>query len=545
MARKPDVDPSIEAEWGPHWAQIAEGKKTSRGIIPGTVRPKKKPSFLEPRWDPWYDNYIQVQKENVLGLMRRQPSIAEWKEKRKQKTSRSKWRRAIQKYDYDPESVIIPYNEPPRVDDRTLARFARAFTSAAQSLAKEKGFDFQERMKTYLVSSKKAAEIIYQSKGDPEAMYYLSRFVLKTRGRPQIQDLTRLSRKKTSKAARAISWLVTMQDKLTPRALAILGNLTPEVGQYIANKAWKEHPGRISAKKLDLEEAQRLEQMIARTRGDARKRILAAISQLSERLITSERIEPGPLSLSFPEARREISALIALGQKPSDIYPGLTPREAHEYVASGTHLLPIEWLLNKHEIDIYTRSFPVARWLIAVKNDPRRYAAFTRVRNIKLPSGRTIRLSLEYMSRSIRDEYLVNGTQTSVERVLDAIIKNEGDDIFEKYCYFESAEPPKWWKPLPYANILTSSTMLNREGKEMSHCVGGYARDVQEGNSAIVSFRKKDEETGKELRATAEINPKTGYVRQFYGPENTEPHPEMYRLLEEALEYWGLPPLYG
>lgn len=63
---------------------------------------------------------------------------------------------------------------------------------------------------------------------------------------------------------------------------------------------------------------------------------------------------------------------------------------------------------------------------------------------------------------------------------------------------------------------LTSARALEEEGDAMSHCVGDYAWEVEEGLSEIYSLR----DTEGEPQATVEVNPSERYVLQVKGPAN-------------------------
>ena len=66
-----------------------------------------------------------------------------------------------------------------------------------------------------------------------------------------------------------------------------------------------------------------------------------------------------------------------------------------------------------------------------------------------------------------------------------------------------------------YAIVLPKDIQdLVTEGNEMHHCVGGYRDKVANGESLIVFIRHKD--TPDKCYITAEINPITGRILQYY-----------------------------
>ena len=73
------------------------------------------------------------------------------------------------------------------------------------------------------------------------------------------------------------------------------------------------------------------------------------------------------------------------------------------------------------------------------------------------------------------------------------------------------------------------------EGEMMGHCVGGYARDVSEGNTEIYSLRdpKNMPHATLEMKFYEEENKKNITIRQIQGKGNDEPIPEYQAMIKQ------------
>src|SRR5690606_11067515 len=76
---------------------------------------------------------------------------------------------------------------------------------------------------------------------------------------------------------------------------------------------------------------------------------------------------------------------------------------------------------------------------------------------------------------------------------------------------------PKGWHLLRCMRHLATPAALAAEGSEMLHCVAGYDRAVESGQSVILSI------TVREHRSTVELRP-NGEVLQHKGRRNSDPH---------------------
>jgi hypothetical protein len=78
---------------------------------------------------------------------------------------------------------------------------------------------------------------------------------------------------------------------------------------------------------------------------------------------------------------------------------------------------------------------------------------------------------------------------------------------------------------------LDTDAALKEEGKLMTHCVGGYCKQVAAGTSVIYSLRDPDNVP----HITLELDPETKRFVQIHGPENAEPAVGMLPYLVEAI----------
>jgi hypothetical protein len=249
---------------------------------------------------------------------------------------------------------------------------------------------------------------------------------------------------------------------------------------------------------------------------------------------------------AYPQVAREVQARLVLGHKPEKILPGLTPAEARKALTVGydntsTQKTAAAWILrdfNRDRDASVTRitevansvtSVPVARWLASVMSDKKRREALLTEHEERGVGGAVIRGRFIDRVDEIRPEDLPNGPKTSVRDAFQSAVARayatweKGSETDENRVI----SPPKWWKPVKYAKLVNTPGKLVREGREMSHCVGGpyYLDSVRRGQSVIVSFNIKGE------RATAQLSRDGTRILQYRGPHNREPAVILQRAL--------------
>lgn len=258
---------------------------------------------------------------------------------------------------------------------------------------------------------------------------------------------------------------------------------------------------------------------------------------------------------AYPNLRGKPSAQLALGlAKPVDLCPGMTSKEAHEALLSHSankvgsiERQAIEWLFRDIEAfprdqltgvdgimcmrngstlefrsergdywNINPRDIPTARWFVAVLRDPERLSALLREREGRGPHGERYTYRLVERADEIDHRDLAEGESTGVVTAFERAAERMIEDHVKKYGDEPLAEPPEWWTPLPGARLLLTARELAIEGREMRHCVSGYAPYVKAGRSVIVALNIAGE------RSTVEFD-RSGNVRQHRGVRNEKP----------------------
>jgi hypothetical protein len=254
---------------------------------------------------------------------------------------------------------------------------------------------------------------------------------------------------------------------------------------------------------------------------------------------------------AYPKVSRSCQARITLGEKPVDVLPGLTAKEANDALTIG-FITPLPYLLRNITKAMgngcTVRSLHVARWLDACANDPARMTAIAR------PSTRRGEEEWGmYYERldEIQDTDLSNGIDTGVSVAFA--------NARERVRLFEAANPvepetpssekevrtapvPDWWKPIRCATLLNHPAQLRQEGLIMHHCVSSYGSAVSQRLSVIVSITVRDFKTmganGIVRRSTAELSWDGKRIVQHKGAFNATPHVLCQLALNVCMRRW-------
>jgi hypothetical protein len=263
------------------------------------------------------------------------------------------------------------------------------------------------------------------------------------------------------------------------------------------------------------------------------------ISRLARGVVTGK----VPLHPGFGKLSRARQARLVLGTKPSELLPGLLPKEAHEACVLG-HVTPADYVL-RFVTPLFgrpvTRTLLVARWVAACMEDEPRRLALLHQHDDGHIGGRLFDRTDE-----IVDEDLARGISTGVQTAFAsararAIARGEqerfdsrgSDDFGSKLLHL----PPEWYKPIRCATLLNTRSLLQAEGDRMHHCVGSYSYRVESGDSVIIAirvptkgqFRKEDYATSSlpmdknAFHSTVEYSA-SGSLVQHKGPRNRTPH---------------------
>jgi len=219
---------------------------------------------------------------------------------------------------------------------------------------------------------------------------------------------------------------------------------------------------------------------------------------------------------------------LVLGESPARLSGGILSRkEAHEWCAAGAP--PInDWLADRLGVPRH-RSVKVIRWLAHCRQSGR-WAALERQREVCLPGGGVRIWAVIDILDEIQDADIHTG-KDSVDAVLRRAAQRKGEAWLEKAMQDHRilAPLPRWAQKLPKGvRILRTPSQLAREGREMSHCVGGYAQAVERGQCHILAI------STRHGRSTVELAPNLDIV-QHYGPRNGAPPQRNEALLRAFL----------
>ena len=212
---------------------------------------------------------------------------------------------------------------------------------------------------------------------------------------------------------------------------------------------------------------------------------------------------------SYPKVAANIAAKLMLN---IPVGQELTKKERHLWLSEGANVDQIAWVLR--DTGLEARSMMVARWLLKVLNNPEQK---------------------ELLYRTTRDGRLADHTIDLIPSdcqhgVREAIARREDRMAVEEFGKEKLCEPPPWVRRLGgRVKVLTTATALASEGRQMAHCVGGYASQVKSGNSIIVSIRAWGH------RATVEYSRNKKLV-QIKGKANSEASSLCKRLAELAIK---------
>jgi uncharacterized protein YjbI with pentapeptide repeats/phage tail protein X len=246
------------------------------------------------------------------------------------------------------------------------------------------------------------------------------------------------------------------------------------------------------------------------------------------------------LTPSYPLVPMNIAKLLVMGNTPLQIAtmsddnqklsdpPELTKAEAHAWLEYGTMRPVIRWWLYRYLPELFRggpgepryviRSWRVAKWLKHVK-DRGGWGALVKERQVHGPGGQTATYRFIDKIDEIQDEDLVRGPRTSVDAVFEHASERLGAAWQEKalrdHRILRERLPEGWDLP-PAIRHLNTPALLAEEGRDLEHCVGGYASAVEDGQSIILGVAAPG------CRSTAELTP-TGKVLQHTGPRNREP----------------------
>jgi hypothetical protein len=263
--------------------------------------------------------------------------------------------------------------------------------------------------------------------------------------------------------------------------------------------------------------------------------LVAAVSEaypaLSHLATVAERLTL-PESVGYPSVSPGIAARLLLGERPVDLVPGMTRREAHEWLLSGAPSAG-EWYIERHCPDATGSSvdpeLPVACWLAARWRRPEQRTALLRQRREvvagEVIEGRYIDRLDELRKNDLRPsvDETFKRAGTRMQRRMERSLQSKGEPL---------APEPRWWRPGRHVRLLNTGPDLVSEGRAMRHCVASYADAVKSRCSVIVGMLVMGE------RSTVELDRRTVEVRQHRGVANGTPSQRSVRVLNAYLRLW-------
>lgn len=197
----------------------------------------------------------------------------------------------------------------------------------------------------------------------------------------------------------------------------------------------------------------------------------------------------------FRHADPQELILLARGYSPKDLYPDLTAKEAHDYLADppqrpGLRLImrprsPVhQWFARRYEVAC-CRSIKVMRWLHLLKSREV-------VLQLNQPSpGLGLNIPISHRLDEIQDSHIVklSDTPKTVFARVDAAIRSAAEAEGSASDHFDLlGHLPDWCSSLPEGfRPLNTTRDLRMEGKVMHHCVGSYVESTRRGQSLCLS----------------------------------------------------------
>jgi len=297
---------------------------------------------------------------------------------------------------------------------------------------------------------------------------------------------------------------------------------------------------------------------------DKRNAVAAALRILQPKYVgLPDAKEVDKAVTGYPSAKRDQIARLLLGEPPVKLAPGLTRAEAHEWLSKDPYQEPPTWLLRREfrrsgdhypcgtgsrgyltasgdSVAETVKHVAVARWLLKMLSRKPTRDALCRERVERGPHGEEIHGAYwarvdELRPADLRDSVDETFTRAAarMQKSMEKLLAKKSEPL---------APAPAWWKPARCAKILLTGPELMVEGKQMQHCVAGYAGYVKKGESVIVRL-EVPERKGRHAetvwhRSTVELDRRTGRVLQHQGPQNRPPHVINVKALEVLLRRW-------
>ena len=187
---------------------------------------------------------------------------------------------------------------------------------------------------------------------------------------------------------------------------------------------------------------------------------------------------------------------------------GLTKAERHRWLSEGASPEPCAWLTSGLNLPSQPVRLAVSRWaLLMCSREHTRKALLKRHRWGSLA---------EHLS-DLTEEDVGPGNGGKSPGVNVVAARRDARLVADEYGTSSLCERPGWLSSLGgRVRLLNTGTLLAAEGREMSHCVGSYASQVESGRSVICAISAFGQ------RATVEYSSR-GELVQIQGPRNERP----------------------
>jgi len=272
-------------------------------------------------------------------------------------------------------------------------------------------------------------------------------------------------------------------------------------------------------------------QRVAEPRRPVVAAAIACVTPVLRSVLWSAYTAPLAHATPYPMIGEELAARLILGESPVDLADGaLTRREAHAWLAAGAPPLG-SWILREAAIPVdAVLDVRIALWLRDRWVHAEQRAALTHSRR-QIVAGQILEgsylehvdaLRAEDLGTSVDDTYRRAAMRAAAD--MERALASHGEPL---------APEPSWWRPVRCARLLRTGPDLVAEGRDMDHCVAGYAGAVRDRASVIVGLCVLGQ------RSTVELAPDIISVRQHQGRSNSAPPALNVRALDVLLRRWG------
>ena len=268
-----------------------------------------------------------------------------------------------------------------------------------------------------------------------------------------------------------------------------------------------------------------------------------------------------PLLPQFPRARNDVASRLVIGTPIEQVFPKIPKKfaiahlskldermgtfgesevreafvrteceQAKENAESTDKHSGVAYSLQNLPLTIGDKP-AVAEWVANVCKDKPRLQALTALRRVPVPGGAMVQRRYVQHIDEISDQD-IRGPKDSVNDVFERAAARIAQEMKRDYMQRPGellGQVPTWWPVDTIAELeksgakirqLRTARELDREGREMKHCVGTYCPLVERGGAYIASMKLPNGE-----RATLDFSP-DGTLRQNYAYQNQKPSDE-------------------